>query len=105
MPYAAPVGTVSNDRSWCGILDLTGNVREWCLDGWKRDFSAVEDGAVDSVSLPGTGEVDRVLRGGSWSDPLDQCTLSTRRKQGWLSMWDNMGFRVVWNLQEGVAKK
>jgi formylglycine-generating enzyme required for sulfatase activity len=38
-----------------GVMDLAGNVWEWCLTGW-------ESGAIDPE-----GDELRVLRGGSWS--------------------------------------
>jgi formylglycine-generating enzyme required for sulfatase activity len=50
-----PVTRYSDGASPFGVMDMSGNVWEWCLTGW-------ESGRTD----PDGGEV-RVLRGGSWS--------------------------------------
>lgn len=44
LPGAVAVGSYSSDVSWCGALDMAGNVAEWCLDyqgAYKTD--AVSD--------------------------------------------------------------
>jgi formylglycine-generating enzyme required for sulfatase activity len=50
-----PVNRYPDGASPFGVMDMSGNVWEWCLTGW-------ESGRTD----PDGGEV-RVLRGGSWS--------------------------------------
>jgi len=37
-----------------GVIDMSGNVQEWCLTQWE----------TDSIRLKGNNS--RVLRGGSW---------------------------------------
>ena len=61
-PDAAPVGSYPAGVSWCGALDLAGNVWEWVADwygtypsGWQVNPTGPADGG------------ERVLRGGSWS--------------------------------------
>ena len=53
-----------------GLLDLAGNVREWCLDVYDPAFYA-RSPSRDPVNLaapPGTeGPATRVNRGGDWS--------------------------------------
>ncbi len=58
-----PVGSFPEGASWCGALDMAGNVWEWCGD-W-HGLSQV--GFVDDPTGPATGLL-RVLRGGSWRD-------------------------------------
>jgi formylglycine-generating enzyme required for sulfatase activity len=60
----APVGSYPEGASWCGALDLAGNVREWVSD-WDGDYPS---GRQKNPAGPSTGEF-RVLRGGSWYDP------------------------------------
>lgn len=63
----APVGSYPSGASWCGALDLAGNVWEWVSDGYSADGYA----HAPSVSPPGAEasfpeSAERVLRGGSW---------------------------------------
>ena len=61
------------DRSLQGIMDLTGNVREWCRD-WLAAYPASEKPVLDpeGPAEPSDGGTKRhVIRGGSflsWSD-------------------------------------
>ncbi len=57
----APVGSFPDGASWCGALDLTGNVWEWVAD-WYGDYSAERQ---INPTGPSSGQT-RVLRGGSW---------------------------------------
>ena len=72
-----PVGTVPGDESPYGLRDMAGLVREWC-DGW---FS-------EEVG-------QRPNRGGSWSDPAESCGVTVRRGSHESHTADNLGFRVV----------
>jgi formylglycine-generating enzyme required for sulfatase activity len=62
-----PVGSLPDGASWCGALDLAGNVWEWVAD-WYGDYPS---GVLTNPTGPSSGEW-RVLRGGSWyNDPED----------------------------------
>ncbi len=64
---SAPVGTYPEDRSWCGALDLAGNVSEWCqpaeagarplLGGgsWMNEPEAISWEAIAPRVLPARG--------------------------------------------------
>jgi formylglycine-generating enzyme required for sulfatase activity len=69
----APVGSFPTGASWCGALDLAGNIAEWVAD-------FVNPYPSEDVVNP-TGPADgyrHVIRGGSWYDN-EVYTLSHRR--------------------------
>lgn len=59
--YTAPVGTCADGVSWCGALDMAGNVWEWVAD-WYGPYPS---GGQVNPTGPSSGE-SRVLRGGSF---------------------------------------
>lgn len=57
------------DRSWCGVLGMGGQVREWCSDWYHPDYYRSSP-AVDPPGADGPFyESCRSLRGGSWLSP------------------------------------
>ena len=70
-----------------GALDMTGNVFEWCLTRWKEYYWPFED---DS-----TGNVQRVIRGGSFNSNARQARGASRVKLSPEAWWKDQGFRVV----------
>jgi formylglycine-generating enzyme required for sulfatase activity len=86
----SPVG--SYPSSSAGLYDLHGNVWEWCLD-WYGEHYYVESPAEDPTG-PATGD-RRVVRGGCWSSPGNNCRTAYRGK---LEPGDHLyrvGFRVL----------
>lgn len=84
------VGTREPNR-W-NLMDLSGNVLEWCEDEWHPDYQ----GAPDDGSVWGEGESnDRVIRGGCWNYGEDFCRSAFRFSfdRSWAS--DYIGFRIV----------
>jgi formylglycine-generating enzyme required for sulfatase activity/tRNA A-37 threonylcarbamoyl transferase component Bud32 len=59
----APVGNYPSGSSWCGALDMAGNVFEWVAD-WYGDYTSERQA---NPTGPSSGE-RRVVRGGSWID-------------------------------------
>ena len=57
----APVGSYPSGASWCGALDLAGNVEEWMAD-WYGEYPS---GRQENPTGPASGSY-RVVRGGSW---------------------------------------
>ncbi|MBN2083264.1 SUMF1/EgtB/PvdO family nonheme iron enzyme [bacterium] len=57
-PETAPVGTFRLGRSWCGVLDMAGNVHEWTAEQWRESypaFYAVEPFQGGRVTIRGGG--------------------------------------------------
>lgn len=78
------VGVYPQGASSQGILDMSGNVREWCLN----EFDNSPDIAL-------FGDYRRVNRGGSWSDPADDARC-LYRDWGSPNVYSaTVGFRVV----------
>jgi len=77
------------------MLDLAGNVREWCRDAWdKNAYSKQEGDSVDPV-VEIKGEERRILRGGGWADSSEILRVAYRL---WSPAWDRnsaVGFRVA----------
>jgi len=86
-----PVGSFPAGVSWCGALDLAGNVWEWCQD-WYWDYSLTP---VTNPTGPPTGTY-RALRGGSWFYSYEYIFRGAARNAdvpGYA--WIGYGFRCV----------
>jgi formylglycine-generating enzyme required for sulfatase activity len=83
----SPVGGLAHN-AW-GLLDMHGNVFEWCWDWYQRDL-------VDATDPrgPETG-VSRVTRGGAWSSPVDACRAASRSQAVPDSRNGARGFRLA----------
>jgi len=79
--------------SFYQVVDMTGNVWEWCLTAYQTDKTAVD------------GMDARVLRGGSWAN-IQNDFFRTNCRFGYLPQYasDFRGFRVVLN-NGGVNRK
>jgi formylglycine-generating enzyme required for sulfatase activity len=88
-----PVGQFP-PNAW-GLLDMHGNVWEWCADPWHADYTgAPSDGRVWAT---GGDATRRVMRGGSWHDTPDSCRSAVRSQFAPGEGEDYIGLRVVLN--------
>lgn len=78
-----PVTEYKGGASPYGVMGLAGNVWEWCRTPWAME------------EAPLTGNMLRVMRGGSWSEYQVVARLTSRRQQNPASRMNTLGFRVV----------
>lgn len=94
-----PVGLFPAGATPEGVLDLTGNVWEWCADWYDgKEYARRVGQVVRDPGGPDKGE-SKVLRGGSWRDNAPwgvRCASRTLILPGLdFSVFDVGGFRVA----------
>jgi formylglycine-generating enzyme required for sulfatase activity len=73
-----PVGQ-KKPNPW-GLHDMHGNVAEWCLDQYDREYyRRVQPRMIGPVLLPGNRRYPHVTRGGSWDDDARRLRSAARR--------------------------
>jgi formylglycine-generating enzyme required for sulfatase activity len=86
-----PVGSFPAGASWCGALDMAGNVFEWCADWYDADYYQVSP----ELNPPGPADgTYKVLRGGSWRYRGNFCRTTNRVGNNPTFTYDDNGFRV-----------
>jgi formylglycine-generating enzyme required for sulfatase activity len=101
-----------------GLYDMYGNVCEWCVDHYKKDYYATfptDRPTLQPVLLPTDRRFSHVARGGHWADNAPDCRSAARRGSEpkwirldpqrpqsiwWLTSADFVGFRVVRAVEE-----
>jgi formylglycine-generating enzyme required for sulfatase activity len=89
-PDTAPVGSFPAGASWCGALDLAGNVREWVAD-WFGYYPS--EGQVNPTG-PSLGD-SCIPRGGSWYDTPDDVRSANRGENSPDYVRHKVGFRCA----------
>lgn len=66
-----------------GIYDMSGNVSEWCSDGYSRNYSSPRNSS------------NRVIRGGSFIDNASDCRVTNRSSYSSDYRGRNVGLRLA----------
>ncbi|MEM6342960.1 MAG: SUMF1/EgtB/PvdO family nonheme iron enzyme [Bacteroidota bacterium] len=79
-----------------GLLDMSGNVYEWCQDWYQSDYytELAQKGFTVNPSGPTSSGV-RVLRGGSWPGLAEFCRVSYRNRAQPVGHFSSVGFRLA----------
>ncbi|MCI5223196.1 MAG: formylglycine-generating enzyme family protein, partial [Candidatus Electrothrix sp. AR4] len=89
-----------------GLSDMSGNVWEWTVNRWGKDFEKPEFTYADWQKQGKKEREDlninelRVIRGGSWDNIPDFARCSFRYRFNPDLRYDNIGFRVVFSLAD-----
>ena len=91
--YAAPVGSYPEGASWCGALDMAGNVSEWVADQWSLYTSETQRNPTGPVPGPGSGDEIAQTRGGAFIHPAYGVRSAYRFATPRINSYDAVGFR------------
>jgi TonB family protein len=90
--YTTPVGNFPQGASPYGVMDMAGNVWEWCQDWYGKDYYQISPS--HNPTGPSSGPY-RVLRGGSWYDIKGVCRSTARNDFTPPDRFNSIGFRCV----------
>ncbi len=95
------VGSYPGGTNAFGLQDMCGNVSEWCLDPWDKDYyRSLSKGSLDPVAVAKTKEepMERSLRGGGFDSFPTMGRCSARFQAKVSSRAKSIGFRVAYSV-------
>ena len=95
-----PVGTFPEGATSEGLLDMSGNVWEWCWDWFDAGYYRVSP--LSNPAGPEAGK-KRVIRGGGWSAP--HIHMARRRGEKPDKTYPSLGFRCARSDTQTRAKQ
>jgi formylglycine-generating enzyme required for sulfatase activity len=78
-----------------GLHEMHGNVWEWCLDRYHKDYTGAPDDGSAWLDAGARGAADRVLRGGSWRDDARNVRAAFRNRLDPAFRGSVVGFRCA----------
>jgi len=85
------VGIFPDGMNDYGLLDMSGNVWEWCATEWQGSYAEY----LEKENNDPKGDVARVVRGGSYSSEGSYLRCAFRLNRNPYYRRDGIGFRVV----------
>jgi serine/threonine-protein kinase len=100
-PHPVPVDApeaLGRDEGPFGARGLAGNVRDWCLNGWRTDVELDETGCL-AIRRPDARDGEfRLLKGGAWSAPISSARAASRLVARPNERLGAVGFRLGYTL-------
>lgn len=92
--HITPVGIFPENMSLEGVIDLAGNVWEWCMDWYNKDYyQSCSEGILNPVGSSNGNA--RVIRGGAFFSSQKVLRCSVRNGNDPNIRDDYIGFRIV----------
>ena len=93
--YLRPVGSFPAGASWCGALDMAGNLWEWCGDWYDEEFYSSPAARARNPICTAKRSHDRIMRGGSLNFDATRCRGANRNWYDPDVRFDFFGVRPV----------
>ncbi len=89
--YPRPVGQKKSNE--LGLYDMSGNVKEWCADGWHDNYNGAPSRSI--VWEEGARADRRVVHGGSFGSTPTRCRTTARDSRSRSAREMTTGFRLA----------